>query len=449
MANTITETKNGQYLKKTGADSYVHYHFDTDDSVVYLIDKLDRIHGGGEGDSSHYAKGTTLHETLCALYTLASKGGQASTDLATLITTVNNHINNVSNPHGVTKQQVGLGNVVNALMDNTPTENSDNYVKSGGVYTAIKNASNKADQAISIANGQSRAYVFANIAGLKSGTLSNNQPIQSGYKVGDSIYIIAPNVSDFWISGFASTGNASTDNDIQTAKKGQTIIVKWGAAYVSLTAFESKRDLNGYVTTSTLNNTLKNIYDKTTVDQKFVPYSNATDNVNLGDHILKVSDGTQTNPTYTEISKGKIALSGKTLVDSSLIGRKVDITVDGISVDNTTYGYPKGASGPLATEKFVTNATKKYQTADQVKNLINTGTVKLKGDVTGNGKVNDGGINTTLSTTGITPGTYSALTVDAKGRATAGAQQIVFASTINDSALNNLVIGGVAIIDVQ
>lgn len=67
--------------------------------------------------------------------------------------------------------------------------------------------------------------------------------------------------------------------------------------------------------------------------------------------------------------------------------------------------------------------------------------------MTGSGKVNDSGINTTLSNTGITAGTYSALTVDAKGRATAGAQQIVFASNINDSALNNLAIGGVAIID--
>lgn len=258
MATIEKNIKKGQYLKKTDTDSYVHYHFDTDDSVVYLIDKLDRIHGGGEGDSSHYAKGTTLHETLCALYTLASKGGQASTDLATLIRNFEDlkvkHTSDISavNTSIATTQSDLLGTASDAAGANTIH----------GANKAAKNASDKADQAISIANGQSRAYVFANIAGLKSGTLSNNQPIQSGYKVGDSIYIIAPNVSDFWISGFASTGNASTDNDIQTAKKGQTIVVKWGAAYVSLTAFESKRDLNGYVTTSALNTTLKSYYNK-------------------------------------------------------------------------------------------------------------------------------------------------------------------------------------------
>ena len=69
--------------------------------------------------------------------------------------------------------------------------------------------------------------------------------------------------------------------------------------------------------------------------------------------------------------------------------------------------------------------------------------------MTGNGKVNDTGITTTLSNTGITPGTYSALAVDAKGRATAGYQQIIFASNLDDSNLNKLAINGVAIIDAQ
>lgn len=417
MATIENNIKKGQYLKKTGADSYVHYHFDTDDSIVYLIDKLDKIEGGGEVDSSHYAKGTTLHETLCALYTLASKGGQASTDLATLITNFNDHINNTNNPHNVTKTQVGLGSVVNAPMDTTPTENSDNYVKSGGVYHAIKNVSARAEQAISIANGQSHAYVFADVAGLRSGTLSSNQPI-SGYKVGDSIYIIAPDVSDFWISGGSSNGTASNANVINSAKKGNTVIVKWGSSYVSLTALESKRDLSGYATTSALNSALGNFYDKGTADGKYVPYSGATKPVNLGDQTLTVSDGAQTNPTFTEISKGKITLNGRT--SSNAAAKSVYINVRGIQVNDTIYDYPEGPSSPLATQEFVADATIGYQTADQVKTLINAGTVKLKGDVTGNGKVNGSEINTTLSTTGIHPGTYSALTVDAKGRATKG-----------------------------
>ena len=421
MATIENNIKKGQYLKKTGADSYVHYHFDTDDSIVYLIDKLDKIEG--EGDSAHYAKGTTLHETLCALYTLASKGGQASTDLATLITEVHDHIQNTTNPHHVDKDQVELGSVVNAPMDNEPRANSDNYVKSGGVYKAVKNVSDKVNQAISIANGQSRAYVFADVAGLRSGTLSNKQPIQSGYKVGDSIYIIATAVSDFWISGSASTGTASTANVISNAKKGDTIVVKWGNSYVSLTAFESKRDLSGYVTTGALSSALNDFYNKTTVDDKFVPYSGAKKDVTLGNHTITVGDATvQANQISTTIAGGNITLNGlaklPTGSPSTTVGRKVEINVTGITVDEEkTYKYPLGNSGTLATQEFVAG---KYQTADQVNALINAGTVKLIGDVIGSGKVNDTGITTTLSNTGITAGTYSALTVDAKGRAIAG-----------------------------
>lgn len=308
MATIENNIKKGQYLKKTGADSYVHYHFDTDDSIVYLSEKIDGVDGSGAA----YAKDATLHETLCALYTLASKGGQASTDLANLTNKVDNHIKNVNNPHSVNKKQVGLGNVINAAMDNEPIAGSNNYVKSGGVYTAVRNVSKKADQAISIANGQSHAYVFADVAGLRSGTLSSNQPI-SGYKVGDSIYIIAPDVSDFWISGGSSNGAASNANVINSAKKGDTVIVKWGSSYVSLTALESKRDLSGYATTSELNSALGNFYDKVTADGKYVPYSGAKNDVNLGDHVLTVTDGALTNPKAAEISKGKFGLCGETI----------------------------------------------------------------------------------------------------------------------------------------
>ena len=442
--NTIDESiKKGQYLKKTGPNSYVHYHLDTDDSVVYLSEKID----GTDGSGAAYAKDATLHEALCALYTLASQGGEAATDLAELSTLVNGHLNNANNPHGVTPTQIGLGLVVNATMDKTPTKNSNNYVKSGGVYAAVKNVDDKVEQVRSIANGQSHAYVFADVDGLMAGTLSNNQPIQSGYKVGDSIYIIAPDVSDFWISGFASTGTASTDNDIKKAKKGDTIVVKWGSAYVSLTAFESKRDLNDYVTTSTLNSALKNIYDKTTIEENYVPYSGAKYDVNLGDNSLTVSDGILINGTSTVISKGQIALSGTVIEGPGVLGRTVDITVHGISVGNTRFYYPDDTiSGTLATQRFVTG--RGYQTVSGVKKVIGTAISATTGDVTFSGSVDDG-ITTTLSKTGIAAGTYSALTVDAKGRATAGGQQIRFASTINDPILNDLVIGGVAIIDAQ
>ena len=47
------------------------------------------------------------------------------------------HLASTANPHQVTKAQVGLGSVANYAQDNNPTQGSDNYVKSGGVFTAL------------------------------------------------------------------------------------------------------------------------------------------------------------------------------------------------------------------------------------------------------------------------------------------------------------------------
>lgn len=50
---------------------------------------------------------------------------------------IEDHVADKNNPHGVTKAQVGLGNVVNAPMDREPTSGSNLYVSSGGVYDFV------------------------------------------------------------------------------------------------------------------------------------------------------------------------------------------------------------------------------------------------------------------------------------------------------------------------
>lgn len=463
MANTITETKNGKYLKKTDANSYVHYQFDTNDAVVYLSEKID----GENGNGADYAKDASLHRALSALYTLASEGGQAATDLATLTEKVDAHIANKTNPHNVKPAQIGLGKVVNATMDPTPTENSNNYVKSGGVYTAIKNVSEKANSAYDLASGLSKAYVFGNASavyhGRVGGTVDSDGAtagtvIDKDFKVGDSVYVKDTLINDFWISAKRKLTTNDTElpissiDDIKNATDGAEINVKWTIGreyyYVTLTAVETKANLDGYYDKNYIDN---NYLTKGTIQEDYVPYKGATKNVNIGENILTVGNTERANQKFTSIGGGRIALVGLATVENggeiTDVGRKVELNPTGIALadENKIYPYPRGASSPLATEEFVTG--QKYQTGNQVTTLINAGTVTLKGDVTGNGKVNDSGINTILSNTGIPAGTYSALTVDAKGRATAGYQQIRFASTIDDPILNDLVIGGVAIID--
>ena len=192
-----------------------------------------------------------------------------------------------------------------------------------------------------------------------------------------------------------------------------------------------------------MNAALKNIYDIPTVNEKFVPYSGAKYSVNLGDHTLKVSDGKGINETSTVIDKGQIALK--------VPGRLIDITANGIVVERSIiFNYPDDTtSGTLATQKFVTD--RGYQTETQVNSLIDQTPLTFGGgDVSGNGNIGDQEISLNLTDMPNLPAvetTFSAVKVNKQGRVTAGAQQIVFAHTINDSDLNNLAIGGVAIID--
>jgi len=81
--------------------------------------------------------GAVNYDKLATALKNLINGKASSEDLTTLQNALTTHTSNTSNPHNVTKSQVNLGNVENKTMDNTPTQNSDNYVKSGGVYNAL------------------------------------------------------------------------------------------------------------------------------------------------------------------------------------------------------------------------------------------------------------------------------------------------------------------------
>ena len=57
--------------------------------------------------------------------------------------TYDTHIANVKNPHSVTAEQVGLGNVTNVATTNTITLNSEENITSGAVYTGLNNKVDK------------------------------------------------------------------------------------------------------------------------------------------------------------------------------------------------------------------------------------------------------------------------------------------------------------------
>lgn len=83
--------------------------------------------------------------------------------------------------------------------------------------------------------------------------------------------------------------------------------------------------------------------------------------------------------------------------------------------------------------------------ADAAVKLSTARTIALKGDATGSASF-DGSANkditVTLANSGVTAGSYSAVTVDAKGRVTAGAQLVEVGSEEQTNPTNNLAVGG-------
>ena len=87
--------------------------------------------------------GAVNYDKLATALKNLINGKASQDDLVTLQNALTSHTGNTSNPHNVTKAQVGLTSVVDKPMDNTPTESSDNYVKSGGVYDALDEKADK------------------------------------------------------------------------------------------------------------------------------------------------------------------------------------------------------------------------------------------------------------------------------------------------------------------
>lgn len=97
----------------------------------------------------------------------------------------------------------------------------------------------------------------------------------------------------------------------------------------------------------------------------------------------------------------------------------------------------------------ITNGTTKVGKATTADKLATPRTISLSGDVTGSAAFDGSSnvaINATMKDSGVAAGTYSAVKVNSKGVVTQGQQAVVFANSLEDSSLNNLVIGGIAVI---
>lgn len=323
------------------------------------------------------------------------------------------------------KADVDLGNVENKPMDTAPTANSENYVTSGGVRTYIDNviaaveqfqyevvsvlpaasadtmgkiylvadkhsSTDNYDEFITLDN--KGAYVWEKIGNTDidlSGYVKNTTTI-AGVDFKDNItkteLLTALNVADgatkvneATVTGWGFTKNKGTVNSIKMNGKPVTITdgaVDFGTVITSHQSLDSKQD-------------------KITSSSKL--------DASLVSGLAKVA----TTGSYTDLSNKPTILS--------------EADIKGIKVNNATYadsaGYVKnsivcqgvGMNADANYSNFVTydgsaaRSIKFYKYDFQMLDALGSGDAEL-----------------TLRNTGVTAGTYNSVTVDTKGRVTAG-----------------------------
>lgn len=80
-------------------------------------------------DLSNYVTKSELASTISETVSTLSKS------IGLVEDEITSHTSNTSNPHNVTKSQIGLGSVINAGQTATPTSGSNSYFTAGGAYT--------------------------------------------------------------------------------------------------------------------------------------------------------------------------------------------------------------------------------------------------------------------------------------------------------------------------
>lgn len=93
-------------------------------------------------DLSHETRMTEIESNLNSEI---SRATNAENNLSNRCDSYDSHVSNTENPHNVTAEQVGLGNVTNVSTTSTITPDSEKNITSGAVYTALENKVDKID----------------------------------------------------------------------------------------------------------------------------------------------------------------------------------------------------------------------------------------------------------------------------------------------------------------
>lgn len=372
----------------------------------------------------------TLHpETDAAIVKVTATGIQA-TDVQSALEELNNNIAGITGGGvvtgvkgeaetayrlgqvNITKANIGLGNVDNTSDENKPV--------SAATQTALNLKADLAaiaDFITKSVNDLTYYYTKTDIDG-KITTINNNISAIPKFAIEVVENLPTSDISSTTIyikkTSETETGNLYTEyiyvNNVWEELGTQTL------------------DLSGYITTEALNTALSE-YTKTTSLATIATSGKLADAKD--DETHRVVTDVEKAAWNNKLGQGDIVTS---LMPSTASDKRVASSL-------ATYSALYGNTGIVAEIKNGTTV------AGKAKQLETARKISLSGDATGettfDGTANKD-IAVTLAASGVTAGTYSAVSVNAKGLITAGAQLIeVGDKTGTNTPTTNLAIGGI------
>ena len=355
----------------------------------------------------------------------------------------------------LTKAAVGLGNV-----DNTADANkSVKHATSADSATTATSATtaNSATKATQDASGNVITSTYATKTELQEGlagksqskTYNNYQAFvtvvnamnNTALKVGDNVFIVTQDVPDMWVSAVNSssaTYTYSSDSAIVTAlgsanglTVGYYVFRELETEKVDLTAYQTKRD--DRLETS----------DKSVVgainETRLLADNAMSKGLANANSITNITNGT------TKVGKAGTA-DNATNVTTNINGKAISdiFESNGTTVKNATHATGANTANEAQSTQGALSITG-YSSGGATSSLVYNGgydyTLSFEnGDFVGTNTTL--GFNVNLATTGVKAGTYSALTVDAKGRATAGGQMQEYGTSGQTTPSANLAVNG-------
>lgn len=320
----------------------------------------------------------------------------------------------------------------------------------------ILNVTNIANNALSIAQGRVNTAVFETYTDMIAFLEDTTQATNTFFNIGDVIWIKQTNVPDYWISGKGSV-NTSTTN---TSVKGTT-----GSVSEDLSGNGTNIVYKNIISTTIgtgFTEVLVSAVSPISASARIISYSSSTGAISISITSIKANTKVTitlkcTSTQATDLGQfGYYNISELETRTPNLEPYQTKQLTTALSINNSTYNYVEevltaiknyvdgivNGTTAVANATNATNATK----ANKADQLVTARTISLSGDATGSISF-DGSSNKTLSVTlansGVTAGTYSVVTVDAKGRATSGGQIIEVGGASQTTPSASLAVGGI------